>query len=162
MKITTILLLILCLSGFVIIVFDQVSNWVSGMTSTSVEIKYQMNFSFPILVFCADQPFNKLYNGSIPITKSQYDNWTYPFEVGLQGAMRYKYDPKTYMPKYKKDFLYTHYNGRCFVFEFEERIPLRTVLAFNIFTERRLTVYYLQDSGQQLILAMTGENTETQ
>lgn len=152
MNFMNLILLLFCLAGFCIIVMDQVMNWYGGKTSTATEIKRQDMFDFPVLVFCADKPFKKGFHFKSHLTQDQFDSQVNNFDINLSLVNRYRGDPEAYVPKYEKEYLYTQYNGRCIVFTLLESVGLRRFAVFTIKPEMPLSLFYLQDPGEQLYL----------
>ena len=74
------IILVLCLTGFVWICYDQVVKYIKKFTVTNTEYEID-DLPFPNILFCSSKAFKGKFNKTT-ITKDEYDQKS--IEVGIE------------------------------------------------------------------------------
>ena len=83
-----VILLVLCISGFVVVVFDQVDKFGRREKTTSRSVQQIEESEYPLIVFCrTEELFNvsedKGNSSMTDLSKAEYDNFANDIEVRL-------------------------------------------------------------------------------
>ena len=138
--VTTILILLACLSGCIWISFQQFTKFLDKVTFVGTSYKGEET-PFPDFMFCSYQGFKKgsKSNGVQALPPKEYDKLTVPVDVEFVQI----YDGNFSEPKksdYKVLYQATKFNGRCKIFQLHGNMTPKVYYYFSLPMDQRFTV----------------------
>lgn len=137
-----VLIVILCILGFIWISFEQVQKFFTRATSVSTVLAESQDQTFPSIAFCALNPY-KPGASTAYVSQETFDQISVETNVTLDGLLISELDPLRKL-NFSEDLIYTIYNGKCKIFEVKGDIMIKQYLMFSYPKDEKYHLFILQ------------------